>query len=90
MRCGRHASPQKSIRESVEAMRKAAGMGNPLIEASAVGHETRVSPSATAARWSSHSHPATRSLDFDSAPERQLSIVGGAASTHHPTQADVQ
>jgi tetratricopeptide (TPR) repeat protein len=32
----------KSIRESVEAMRKAAGMGNPLVEASAVGHGSRL------------------------------------------------
>jgi tetratricopeptide (TPR) repeat protein len=74
----------KNIRESVEAMRKAAGMGNPLIEASAVGHGSRLAFRFSGALV----EPLTQQLafDFDAAPERPLSIVGGAHS-HHP---DVQ
>ena len=68
----------KSIRESVEAMRKAAGMRNPLIEASAVGHGSHLAfrHSGTLV------DPLTRQLafDFDAAPERRLSVVGAAAS----------
>ena len=76
----------KSIRASVEAMRKAAGMCNPLIEASAVGHGSRL-PSATAGRWSIR---VTQQLafDFDAAPSRQLSIVGAPARM--PCRPDVQ
>lgn len=77
----------KSIRESVEAMRKAAGMGNPLVEASAVGHGSRLAfrHSGTLV------DPVTQQLafDFDAAPERQLSIVG-AADRAHAHQPDVQ
>jgi len=77
----------KSIRESVEAMRKAAGMGNPLIEASAVGHGSRLAFRHSGALVD----PVTQQLafDFDAAPARQLSIVGAAdrAHAHHP---DVQ
>jgi tetratricopeptide (TPR) repeat protein len=75
----------KSIRESVEAMRKAAGMGNPLIEASAVGHGSRL-----AFRYSGALvEPLTQQLafDFDAEPGRPLSIVGGASRAHH---ADAQ
>jgi tetratricopeptide (TPR) repeat protein len=74
----------KSIRESVEAMRKAAGMGNPLIEASAVGHGSRLAFRHSGALV----EPLTQQLafDFDAAPERPLSIVGGAHGHH----ADVQ
>jgi tetratricopeptide (TPR) repeat protein len=74
----------KSIRESVEAMRKAAGMGNPLVEASAVGHGSRL-----AFRYSGALvEPLTQQLafDFDAAPERPLSIVGAT----HGHRADVQ
>ena len=66
----------KSIRESVEAMRKAAGMGNPLIEASAVGRGSRL-----AFRYSGALvDPVTQQLafDFDASPARQLIIVGAA------------
>ncbi len=77
----------KSIRESVEAMRKAAGMGNPLIEASAVGQGSRLAFRHSGALVD----PLTQQLsfDFDAAPERQLSIVGaaGRSAAHH---ADVQ
>ncbi|MGA1983631.1 MAG: tetratricopeptide repeat protein [Acidobacteriaceae bacterium] len=74
----------KSIRESVEAMRKAAGMGNPLIEASAVGHGSRLAFRHSGALV----EPLTQQLafDFDAAPERPLSIVGAA----HGHRADIQ
>jgi tetratricopeptide (TPR) repeat protein len=72
----------KSIRESVEAMRKAAGMGNPLIEASAVGHGSRLSFRHSGALVD----PLTQQLAFDfDAPQRQLSIVGSPVR-----QADLQ
>lgn len=66
----------KSIRESVEAMRKAAGMGNPLIEASAVGRGSRLAFRHSGALVD----PVTQQLafDFDASPARRLSIVGSA------------
>jgi tetratricopeptide (TPR) repeat protein len=65
----------KSIRESVEAMRKAAGMGNPLTEASAVGQGSRLAFRHSGALVD----PLTQQLAFDfDAPQRQLSIVGPA------------
>ena len=77
----------KSIRESVEAMRKAAGMGNPLVEASAVGRGSRLTFRHSGALVD----PLTQQLafDFDAAPPGQLSIVGaaGRAAGRH---ADVQ
>jgi tetratricopeptide (TPR) repeat protein len=73
----------KSIRESVEAMRKAAGMCNPLIEASAVGHGSRLAFRHSGALVD----PVTQQLAFDfEAPQRHLSIVG-APNIH---KADVQ
>jgi len=74
----------KSIRESVEAMRKAAGMGNPLVEASAVGHGSRLAFRHSGALV----EPLTQQLafDFDAAPQRPLSIVG-SVNGH---RADVQ
>jgi len=77
----------KSIRESVEAMRKAAGMGNPFTEASAVGHGARLSFRHNGALVD----PVTRQLafDFDAGTRRQLSIV--VSATHAPTpEPDVQ
>jgi tetratricopeptide (TPR) repeat protein len=75
----------KSIRESVEAMRKAAGMGNPLVEASAVGHGSRLAFRHSGALV----EPLTQQLafDFDAAPHRPLSIVGDSTHSRH---ADVQ
>jgi tetratricopeptide (TPR) repeat protein len=66
----------KSIRESVEAMRRAAGMGNPLTEASAVGCGARISFRHGGALVD----PVTRQLafDFDAARDRPLSVVGAA------------
>ena len=64
----------KSIRESVEAMRRAAGMGNPFTEASAVGRGTHLSFRHNGALVD----PVTRQLafDFEAGAKRQLSIVG--------------
>src|ERR1039458_9883506 len=77
----------KSIRESVEAMRKAAGMRNPLIEASAVGHGSHLAFRHSGALVD----PLTQQLafDFDAAPDRRLSVVGAAASMPG-RRADVQ
>ena len=68
----------KSIRESVEAMRRAAGMGNPFTEASAVSHGAHLSFRHNGALVD----PVTRQLafDFEAGTKRQLSIVG--SSTH--------
>lgn len=64
----------KSIRRSVEAMRKAAGMGNPLIEASAVGQGSRLAFRHSGALVD----PVTQQLafDFDAPPARKLAVVG--------------
>jgi len=66
----------KSIRQSVEAMRKAAGMGNPLTEASAVRHGSHLAFRHAGALVD----PVTQQLafDFDRTPERQLSVAGVA------------
>jgi tetratricopeptide (TPR) repeat protein len=68
-------------------MRKAAGMGNPLIEASAVGNGSRLSFRYSGALVD----PLTQQLafDFDASPARQLCVVGaaGRAPVRH---ADVQ
>ena len=78
----------KSIRESVEAMRKAAGMRNPLVEASAVGRGSHLSFRHSGALVD----PLTQQLafDFDAAPDRRLSVVGGAAASVSGRQSDVQ
>jgi tetratricopeptide (TPR) repeat protein len=77
----------KSIRESVEAMRRAAGMGNPFTEASAVGHGARLSFRHNGALVD----PVTRQLafDFEAGARRQLSIVGATAHASTP-EPDVQ
>ena len=64
----------KNIRESVEAMRRAAGMGNPFTEATAVGHGTHLSFRHNGALVD----PVTRQLafDFEAGARRPLSIVG--------------
>lgn len=77
----------KSIRESVEAMRRAAGMGNPFTEASAVGRGTHLSFRHNGALVD----PVTRQLafDFEAGTKRQLSIVGSATHASSP-EPDVQ
>ena len=64
----------KSIRESVEAMRRAAGMGNPFTEATAVSHGAHLSFRHNGALVD----PVTRQLafDFEAGIRRPLSIVG--------------
>jgi len=82
----------KSIRTSVEAMRKAAGMGNPLIETTAVMRGSRLAFRHGGALVD----PVTRQLafDFDALPERQMTVVGSAgrvgAAQVGWTQVDAQ
>jgi tetratricopeptide (TPR) repeat protein len=72
----------KNIRESVEAMRKAAGMTNPLVEATVVGQGSRLSFRHSGALVD----PVTQQLAFDfDVPQRQLCIVGSPAR-----QPDIQ
>jgi tetratricopeptide (TPR) repeat protein len=77
----------KSIRESVEAMRRAAGMGNPFTEASAVSHGAHLTFRHNGALVD----PVTRQLafDFEAGTRRQLSIVGSATHATVP-EPDVQ
>ncbi|HEV2619116.1 MAG TPA: tetratricopeptide repeat protein [Acidobacteriaceae bacterium] len=77
----------KSIRESVDAMRKAAGMGNPLSETTAVRRGSHLAFRHSGALVD----PLTQQLafDFDATQERQLSIVG-AANRNAAREADVQ
>jgi tetratricopeptide (TPR) repeat protein len=77
----------RSIRESVEAMRKAAGMGNPLTEASAVRRGSRLAFRHGGALVD----PVTQQLafDFDATREGQLSVVSFAGRAAQP-QFDVQ
>ena len=66
----------KSIRASVDAMRRAAGMGNPLIETTAVRRGSRLE----FRHHGSLVDPVTQQLafDFEASPAR-LCIVGGGA-----------
>ena len=77
----------KSIRTSVEAMRKAAGMGNPLTETTAVRRGSRLAFRHCGALVD----PMTLQLafDFDASPARQFSVVGGAGR-EAASQIDVQ
>ena len=77
----------KSIRASVEAMRRAAGMGNPLIETTAVRRGSRLSFRYGGALVD----PVTQQLafDFEVTPGRQLSVVG-AGSRNGPVAAHEQ
>jgi tetratricopeptide (TPR) repeat protein len=65
----------KSIRASVDAMQRVAGMRNPLREASFVRRGSRLSFRHGGALMD----PLTQQLafDFDSSPARQLCVVGG-------------
>ena len=80
----------KSIRASVDAMRRAANMGNPLVETTAVRHGSRLSFRYAGTLVD----PVTRQLafDFDAAPGRPLSVVGGARGEHPAplSQEDIQ
>jgi tetratricopeptide (TPR) repeat protein len=65
----------KSIRASVDAMQRVAGMRNPLLEASFVRRGSRLSFRHGGALMD----PLTQQLsfDFDTSPARQLRVVGG-------------
>jgi len=78
----------KSIRQSVEAMRRAAGMCNPLTEASAVPRGSRLAFRHAGALVD----PITQQLafDFDATPERRLSVVGVPLLHTETANADVQ
>jgi tetratricopeptide (TPR) repeat protein len=73
----------KSIRASVDAMQRVAGMRNPLMEATAVRRGSRLSFRHGGALMD----PLTQQLafDFDTSPERQLQVVraGGEAPGQH-------
>jgi tetratricopeptide (TPR) repeat protein len=77
----------KSIRSSVEAMRKAAGMGNPLTETTAVRRGSRLAFRHCGVLVD----PTTLQLafDFDALPVRQLSVVG-EAGREAANRTDVQ
>jgi tetratricopeptide (TPR) repeat protein len=69
----------KSIRESVEAMRRAAGMGNPLIEASAVGRGAGRGGRIAFRHGGALVDPVTQQLAFDfAAGDGQAGVVSFA------------
>ena len=67
----------KSIRASVDAMQRVAGMRNPLMEASVVRRGSRLS----FRHGGTLVDPLTRQLafDFDTSPAQQLSVVSNQA-----------
>ena len=71
----------RGIRASVDAMRKVAGMANPLTETTAVRRGSRLAFRHGGALVD----PVTRQLafDFDALPERQLSVVGAGGKQRH-------
>jgi tetratricopeptide (TPR) repeat protein len=78
----------KSIRASVDAMQRVAGMRNPLLEATAVRRGSRLSFRHGGALMD----PLTQQLafDFDTSPERRLRVVGGSADSLARQAAEVQ
>jgi tetratricopeptide (TPR) repeat protein len=76
----------KSIRASVDAMQRVAGMRNPLMEATAVRRGSRLSFRHGGALMD----PLTQqfAFDFDTSPERQLCVVraGGDASARQAAE----
>jgi tetratricopeptide (TPR) repeat protein len=76
----------KSIRESVEAMRKVSGICNPLIEASAVGHGSHLAFRHSGALVD----PLTQQLAFDFEASKQRLTVVGEPARSIVRQADVQ
>jgi tetratricopeptide (TPR) repeat protein len=78
----------KSIRASVDAMQRVAGMRNPLSEATAVRRGSRLSFRHGGALMD----PLTQQLafDFDTSPERQLSVVRSGADAPARQTAEVQ
>jgi tetratricopeptide (TPR) repeat protein len=78
----------KSIRASVAAMQRVAGMRNPLMEATFVRRGSRLSFRHGGALMD----PVTQQLafDFDSSPARQLRVVGIGADSPARRTAEVQ
>jgi DNA-binding transcriptional MerR regulator len=78
----------KSIRVAVDAMQRVAGMRNPLLEATAVRRGSRLSFRYAGALVD----PLTQQLafDFETAPERQLQVVGAASLSPTRQLAEVQ
>jgi tetratricopeptide (TPR) repeat protein len=78
----------KSIRASMDAMQRVAGMRNPLMEASFVRRGSRLS----FRHGGSLVDPLTRQLafDFDTSPARQLSVVSSSADNPVRQAAEVQ
>jgi tetratricopeptide (TPR) repeat protein len=78
----------KSIRASVDAMQRVAGMRNPLMEATAVRRGSRLSFRHGGALMD----PLTQQLafDFDTSPERQLQIVRAGGEAPAQQSARVQ
>ena len=72
----------RNIRQSVDAMRKAVGMANPLVEATAVNYGSRLAFRHSGALVD----PVTRQLafDFEATPDRHLSVVSNARAAHDP------
>jgi tetratricopeptide (TPR) repeat protein len=78
----------KSIRASMDAMQRVAGMRNPLMEASFVRRGSRLS----FRHRGSLVDPLTRQLafDFDTSPERQLSVVSRGGDNPARLASEVQ
>jgi tetratricopeptide (TPR) repeat protein len=78
----------KSIRASVDAMQRVAGMRNPLMEATAVRRGSRLSFRHGGALMD----PLTQQLafDFDTSPERQLCVVRAGGDLPARQAAEVQ
>jgi tetratricopeptide (TPR) repeat protein len=78
----------KSIRASVDAMQRVAGMRNPLMEATAVPRGSRLSFRHGGALMD----PLTQQLafDFDTSPERQLRAAQAGGDTPMRRAAEVQ
>jgi tetratricopeptide (TPR) repeat protein len=78
----------KSIRASVDAMQRVAGMRNPLSEATAVRRGSRLSFRHGGALMD----PLTQQLafDFDTSPERQLCVVRAGGDAQARQAAEVQ
>jgi tetratricopeptide (TPR) repeat protein len=78
----------KSIRASVDAMQRVAGMRNPLMEATAVRRGSRLSFRHGGALMD----PLTQQLafDFDTLPERQLQVVRAGGEAPAQQSARVQ
>jgi tetratricopeptide (TPR) repeat protein len=78
----------RAIRASVDAMRKAVGMANPLAETSAVRYGNRLAFRHRGALVDPH-HPQL-AFDFDASPQRRLSVLRNDGVSPFQHAADVQ